>query len=44
VFAEIKIDAEIDFDAITPKFYRILKQFAPFGPQNMSVRSYEIGQ
>ena len=33
---EIKIDAEIDFNAITPKFYRILKQFAPFGPQNMS--------
>ena len=33
---EIKIDAEIDFEAITPKFYRILKQFAPFGPQNMS--------
>ena len=33
---EIKIDAEIDFDSITPKFYRILKQFAPFGPQNMS--------
>ena len=34
--AEIKIDAEINFDSITPKFYRILKQFAPFGPQNMS--------
>ena len=33
---EIKIDAEINFDTITPKFYRILKQFAPFGPQNMS--------
>ena len=33
---EIKIDAEINFDSITPKFYRILKQFAPFGPQNMS--------
>ena len=33
---EIKIDSEINFDAITPKFYRILKQFAPFGPQNMS--------
>ena len=33
---EIKIDSEIDFDTITPKFYRILKQFAPFGPQNMS--------
>jgi len=33
---EIKIDAEINFNAITPKFYRILKQFAPFGPQNMA--------
>jgi len=33
---EIKIDSEINFDAITPKFYRILKQFAPFGPQNMA--------
>jgi len=33
---EIKIDAEINLDSITPKFYRILKQFAPFGPQNMS--------
>ena len=33
---EIKIDAEINFESITPKFYRILKQFAPFGPQNMS--------
>jgi single-stranded-DNA-specific exonuclease len=29
------IDAEIEFDAITPKFLRILKQFEPFGPQNM---------
>jgi single-stranded-DNA-specific exonuclease len=33
---EIKIDSEINFDSITQKFYRILKQFAPFGPQNMS--------
>lgn len=33
---EIKIDADINFEAITPKFYRILKQFAPFGPQNMA--------
>ena len=33
---EIKIDAKINLDSITPKFYRILKQFAPFGPQNMS--------
>lgn len=33
---EIKIDAEIRLDQITPKLYRILKQFAPFGPGNMS--------
>ena len=32
---EIVADAEIDLDIITPKFYRILQQFAPFGPQNM---------
>jgi single-stranded-DNA-specific exonuclease len=32
---EIIIDAEIDLNNITPKFYRILKQFGPFGPQNM---------
>ncbi len=31
---EIKIDSEIDFTAITPKWNRILKQFEPFGPQN----------
>ncbi len=33
---EISIDAEINLDDITPKFQRILKQFAPFGPGNMS--------
>jgi single-stranded-DNA-specific exonuclease len=33
---EISIDAEINLEDITPKFYRILKQFAPFGPGNMS--------
>lgn len=33
---EISVDAEIDLKDITPKFYRILKQFAPFGPGNMS--------
>ena len=33
---EIKIDAKIDLKDITPKFYRILKQFAPFGPNNMT--------
>lgn len=32
---EILYDAELNLDAITPKFIRILKQFAPFGPQNM---------
>ncbi|NIK90993.1 single-stranded-DNA-specific exonuclease RecJ [Mangrovimonas sp. CR14] len=33
---EIKIDAQIPLSDITPKFYRILKQFAPFGPGNMT--------
>ncbi len=31
----IVIDAELKMKDITPKFYRILKQFAPFGPNNM---------
>ncbi|WP_366185337.1 single-stranded-DNA-specific exonuclease RecJ [Flavobacterium ovatum] len=33
---EIEVDAEIDFDNISPKFIRILKQFEPFGPLNMT--------
>ena len=33
---EIIIDSEINFESITPKFFRILKQFAPYGPQNLS--------
>ena len=33
---EISIDAEIDLKDINPKFYRILKQFGPFGPGNMT--------
>ncbi|MBK8845937.1 MAG: single-stranded-DNA-specific exonuclease RecJ [Bacteroidetes bacterium] len=33
---EIEVDAILDFHDITPKFYRILKQFAPFGPGNMA--------
>ena len=33
---ELLIDAEIQLSAVTPKFHRILKQFAPFGPQNMT--------
>ena len=32
---EISIDAEIDLSEITPKFFRIIQQMAPFGPQNM---------
>ena len=33
---EIKINTELDLKDITPKFYRVLKQFAPFGPGNMT--------
>ena len=33
---DMLIDAEIDFADISAKFVRILKQFRPFGPQNMS--------
>ena len=32
---EISIDAEISLSEITPKFFRIMNQLAPFGPQNM---------
>ena len=34
VVPEVEVDAEIGFSQITPKFLRILKQFAPFGPEN----------
>jgi single-stranded-DNA-specific exonuclease len=30
----IDIDAKIEFNSITPKFINILKQMAPFGPEN----------
>ncbi len=30
----IDLDAKMDFSQITPKFFRILKQFQPFGPGN----------
>ncbi|MCF6213396.1 MAG: single-stranded-DNA-specific exonuclease RecJ [Flavobacteriaceae bacterium] len=33
---EIEIDANIELCEISPKFYRVLKQMAPFGPGNMS--------
>ncbi|MGB3075728.1 MAG: single-stranded-DNA-specific exonuclease RecJ [Chitinophagales bacterium] len=32
---EIEINAVLEMEDITPKFYSMLKQFAPFGPQNM---------
>ncbi len=32
---EISIDSNIKFSEITPKFLRILDQFAPFGPKNL---------
>ena len=33
---EIKIDMGLELRDITPKFYRIMSQFAPFGPGNMA--------
>lgn len=33
---ELNVDIKMDFSNITPKFVRILKQFAPFGPGNLS--------
>jgi single-stranded-DNA-specific exonuclease len=34
VMPEVEVDCELGFSQITPKFLRILKQFAPFGPEN----------
>lgn len=31
---EIRIDAELQLDEINPKFFNVLRQFAPFGPDN----------
>ncbi len=33
---ELSIDAELNFSEIDDKFNRILKQFAPFGPENLA--------
>jgi single-stranded-DNA-specific exonuclease len=33
--AEIRIDSELNLSEISPKFFRILSQMAPFGPANM---------
>ena len=44
----VDIDAKLDFSQITPKFFRILKQFQPFGPGNgnpvfMTENVYDAG-
>ncbi len=36
----IEIDLALDFSAVNGKFFRILKQMAPFGPGNMSPMFY----
>ena len=33
---KIYIDVDIDLDDVNPKLFRIIKQFAPFGPKNLS--------
>jgi single-stranded-DNA-specific exonuclease len=33
---KINVDAEIAIDDITDKFYKILRQMSPFGPENMT--------
>jgi single-stranded-DNA-specific exonuclease len=33
---QISIDAELKLNQIEPKFFRVLNQFAPFGPGNMA--------
>ena len=31
---ELRIDAEIELEEISPRFFKLIKQFAPFGPGN----------
>ena len=33
---QIQIDAELRLSQIDPKFFRVLSQFSPFGPENMA--------
>ncbi|WP_396168442.1 single-stranded-DNA-specific exonuclease RecJ [Flavobacterium sp.] len=33
---EVAVDAEINFSDINPRFIRLLSQFEPFGPENMT--------
>lgn len=35
ILPEVKIDSKISLCEVTPKFIRVLDQFAPFGPGNM---------
>lgn len=32
----IEVDAEISFEEITPRFFKLLQMFEPFGPENMN--------
>jgi len=34
-YPQIDVDSILEFKDITPKFFRVLKQFGPFGPGNM---------
>lgn len=45
---EITIDSRLNLADITPKFFRVLQQFAPFGPENnapvfMAKNVYSVG-
>jgi len=33
---QIEIDTELNFRDVTPRFFTVLKQFEPFGPENMN--------
>jgi single-stranded-DNA-specific exonuclease len=43
---EIRVDTELELSDVTPRFIRILREFAPFGPSNMRptflVRNLEV--
>jgi single-stranded-DNA-specific exonuclease len=41
--AELRIDKQVRLDELTPSFYQILKQFAPFGPDNPAPLFYSEG-
>ena len=40
---ELRIDKQVRLDELTPSFYQILKQFAPFGPENPAPLFYSEG-